>query len=95
MWAYTDDLKEVTDKCQRKANLRQNFAVQLAKQVHTLHSRKANFKLCWRSSLWKAEAIPTRMRAVKDTLYSVYPIQSMEKEESVWKTYKVAIDSSF
>lgn len=36
---------------------------------------------------------PTRMRAVKDVFSSIYPIQLMEKKETVWKVYRVPIDS--
>ena len=33
------------------------------------------------------------MRAVKDAFSSIYPIQLMEKKETVWKVYRVPIDS--
>ena len=42
----------------------------------------------------KKQLSPRRMAAVKEAVYSLFPIEQGQEEEEVWKTYRIAIDSS-
>ena len=85
--------KEVTDDCYKKANSRLNLAVQLVKKVYSREER-ATSNCTGDHRYEKKKLSPTRMRAVKDALYAISRVRPMEKEEIVWKAYKIAIDSS-
>ena len=85
--------KEVAEECYKKASSRQNFAVQLVKQAYSKAERSTS-NCSGDHRYGKKKLSPTRMRAVKDALYSIFLVRPMEKEETVWKAYKIAIDSS-
>ena len=42
----------------------------------------------------KRKLSPTRMEAVKDAVFSIYPIRPGDSKADQWRTYKIVIDSS-
>ena len=43
---------------------------------------------------WFLKVPNEHMQAVKDALFSIYPVRPGEKEENYWRLYRIAIDSS-
>ena len=85
--------REITDECYQKANSKVNLAVQLVKRVYSRKER-ATSNCSGDHRFGKKKVSPTRMMAVKDGLYGIYPVRPSEMEEMVWKDFKIAIDSS-
>ena len=85
--------REVTEECYQKANSKVNLAVQLVKRVYSRKER-ATSNCSGDHRFAKKKLSPTRMTAVKDALYGIYPVRPSEKEETMWKEFKIAIDSS-
>lgn len=83
--------KEIIDECFNKANSRPNLAVQL---VSVLQKRERHVKLFWKSSLWEEEAVPEQNAGSEEGVYTYHPVLPSEKEETVWKAFRIAIDSS-
>ena len=85
--------KEVVDQCYQKANSKANLAVQLVKQCYSRKERATSN--CAGDHRYKKKKLsPQRMQAVKEDLFSIYPVRPGEKEETHWRTYRIAIDSS-
>ena len=85
--------KEVVDECYQKANSKVNLAVQLIKRSYSRRERATSN--CAGDHRYKKKKLsPQRMQAVKDALFSIYPVRPGEKEENHWRSYRIAIDSS-
>ena len=85
--------KEVVDECYQKANSKVNLAVQLIKQSYSRRERAMSN--CAGDHRYKKKKLsPQRMQAVKDALFSIYPVRPGKKEENHWRSYRIAIDSS-
>lgn len=82
--------QEVVSECHRAANSQVNLAVQLVKRCYNRYERATSN--C--AGIGKKQLSPTRMEAIKDAIYSIYPMQPDENEKDVWRLYKHAIDSS-
>ena len=85
--------KKVIDECFDKANSRPNLAVQLVKRVYSRKERSMS-NCSGDHRYGKRKLSPNRMLAVKDAVYSLHPVRPSEKEETVWKAFRIAIDSS-
>jgi hypothetical protein len=82
--------KNIIQDCYKAANSEVNLAVQLVRKCFSRSERASSN--C--SGIGKISLSPTRLAAVKEALYSIYPIRPGQKEEDVWKMYRRAIDSS-
>ena len=80
-------------KCYQKANSKVNLAVQLVERLYSWKER-ATSNCSGDHRYGKKKLSLIRMTAVKDALYEIYPVRLSEKEETVWKEFKTAIDSS-
>ena len=64
--------KEIVEECYEKANSRPNLAVQLVKRSYSRIER-ATSNCTGDHRYNKGKLSPTRMKAVKDALFSIYP----------------------
>ena len=85
--------REATEECYQKANSKVNLAVQLVKREYSRKER-ATSNSSGDHRFGKKKLSPTRMTAMKDALYRIYPVRPSEKEETVWREFKIAIDNS-
>ena len=76
---------EVTEECYQKAYSKVNLAVQVVKRVYSRATKKATSN-CSRNHPFDKKITSTRMMAVKDTLYGIYPVWPLEEEETVERT---------
>ena len=83
--------QSVKDECYRKASSEVNFAVLLVRKCYT--KAEMSQSNCT-GDCGKRMLSPKRMSAIKECVYSVYPIKPGETDESTWKRYKVAINES-
>jgi hypothetical protein len=84
---------EVVDECYKKSSSKVNLAVQLVRTAYS-KAERANSNCSGDHRYGKRKLSPSRMNAIKAAIYSIYPVRPGEKEELIWKAYRVAIDSS-
>ena len=80
----------VVAECYRSANSQVNLAVQLVRRCYSRKER-ATSNCAGRG---KKQLSPRRLTAIKEVVYSVYPVHPGQKEEDAWKVYRRVIDSS-
>ena len=81
---------EIVDECYKVANSQANFAVQLVRRCYSKTERATSN--C--AGMGKKALSPRRLAAIKEAIYSIYPVRPGEKEEEIWKMYRRTIDSS-
>ena len=83
--------EEVISEAYKTANSQVNLAVQLAKRSY---SRKERARSNCAGKCNKRPLSPRRLAAIKEAIYAIYPVRPGQKEEDVWRPYRLAIDSS-
>ena len=76
--------------CYKAANSERNLAVQLVRKCFTKLERATSN--C--TGIGKVQLSPTTIAAVKNAIYSIYPVKPAQTEKVAWREYKHSIDGS-
>ena len=71
-------------ECYKAANSENNLVVQLVKKCFTKFERATSN--C--AGIGKRQLSPKRMAAVKNAVYSIYPVRPGQTEKVAWKEYR-------
>ena len=83
--------QEVISESYEAAKSQVNLAVQLVRRAYTRRERACSN--C-SGKMNKRPLSPRRMAAIKEVVYSIYPVSSGQDEKDAWRPYRQAIDSS-
>ena len=72
---------EIINECYKVANSQANFTVQLVCRCYSKTERATSN--C--AGIGKKALSPRRLAAIKEAIYSIYPVRPGEKEEEIWK----------